>query len=77
MVSGVQQTPPYFGIQTTTGSGFNGSHYVDRGGESASSIYASAPAAWWAARGVYHPHDRERWIREGVIQPPAEGPPTK
>ena len=54
------------------GAGWNGAYFVGGGDGSAGSTYASAPAAWWAARGVYHPSDRDRWIKEGVIKPAAE-----
>jgi hypothetical protein len=70
----VEAPRPSFGMQTTTGGGWNGSYHVGGSGDSAGSIYASAPPEWWAReRGVYHPHDRARLIREGVIKPP-EGP---
>jgi hypothetical protein len=71
LIGAVEQTLPYFGMTTTTGGGFNGSYYVgDRGDESASSVYASAPPEWWAARGVFHPSDRQKWIDKGVWKPP-------
>jgi predicted phage terminase large subunit-like protein len=77
MVSGVQQTPPYFGLQTTTGGGFNGSYYVPDRNTSASAgeVYASRPAADWAREGVFHPSDKQKWIDRGVWKPPpTEGP---
>jgi hypothetical protein len=69
LIGAVEYTPPHFGWQTTTGGGWNGSHYVDRGGESAGEIYASMPPEYWAARGIYHPRDKEMWIRRGVLPP--------
>jgi hypothetical protein len=36
----------------------------------AGSVYASAPPEWWAARGVFHPHDRRRYIDAGIYRPP-------
>jgi hypothetical protein len=30
LIGAVEQTPPHFGWQTTTGSGFNGSHWIGR-----------------------------------------------
>jgi hypothetical protein len=57
------------------GGGWNGLYTTVDPNASAGSIYASAPPEWWAReRGVYHPHDRARLIREGVIKPP-EGAP--
>jgi hypothetical protein len=44
-------------------------------GDSAGSIYASRPPEFWAAHGIFHPSDRQKWIDRGVWQPPAEGPP--
>jgi predicted phage terminase large subunit-like protein len=69
LVQAIEQTPPRFGTYGS-GPGWNGSHYVGGGGESASSIFASAPPEYWAAMGYFHPHDRERWIREGIYKPP-------
>jgi hypothetical protein len=71
LIGAIEQTPPRFGSYGR-GPGWNGAYYVGGGDESAGAIYASAPAAWWAARGVYHPNDRARWIREGIIKPPEE-----
>jgi hypothetical protein len=70
LIVAVEYTPPHFGWQTTTGGGWNGSHYVDRGGESAGEIYASMPAEHWARQGIFHKNDREYWIRKGVYVPP-------
>jgi hypothetical protein len=69
----IEQTPPHFGMTTTTGGGFNGAYWVGPRGDdnaSAGSIYASRPAADWAREGVFHKNDREYWIRKGVYVPP-------
>jgi phage terminase large subunit-like protein len=72
MVSGAQQTPPRFGIQTISGGGWNGSHYVGGSGDSAGEIFASMPPEHWARQGVYHPSDKKHWQAKGVL-PPDEG----
>jgi hypothetical protein len=46
-----------------------------RGDGGAGSVYASAPAEYWAARGIFHERDREYWIRKGVYVPPSESKP--
>jgi phage terminase large subunit-like protein len=74
LLGGVETPQPFFGTQTTSGGGFNGSHYVDRGGESAGAIFASMPPEYWTAQGIFHKNDREYWIRKGVYVPP-EGAP--
>ena len=61
---------PRFGIQTTTGRAWNGSHYVGSDGESAGEIFASQPPEVWAKMGIFHPSDRQRWIDAGVYKPP-------
>jgi phage terminase large subunit-like protein len=40
------------------------------GNDSAGEVYASQPAAYWAAKGIFHSSDREMWIRKGVYVPP-------
>jgi hypothetical protein len=30
--------------------------------------YASRPAEYWAARGIFHPSDRQMWIDRGVFK---------
>lgn len=41
------------------------------------STYASRPPEFWAAQGIFHPHDRQRWIDAGVYKPPStEGSST-
>ena len=42
-----------------------------RGDGGAGSVYASAPAEYWAAQGIFHKNDREYWIRKGVYVPPS------
>jgi phage terminase large subunit-like protein len=63
---------PQFGTYSTSYCsnqfGYNGS--VDN--RSAGEIYASRPASAWAAEGVFHPHDRQRWIDAGIWKPQGE-----
>lgn len=33
------------------------------------SLYASRPASYWAARGQYHPSDKQSWMAKGVLAP--------
>jgi hypothetical protein len=70
LIGAIEQTPPHFGLTTTTGGGWNGAFYVDRGPETAGSVYASMPPEYWAARGYFHKNDRDYWIRKGVYVPP-------
>lgn len=66
---------PVFGVYGR-GAGFNGSHHVGDSNASAGEIFASAPAEWWASKGVFHPSDKQKWIDRGVWKPPpTEGPP--
>jgi predicted phage terminase large subunit-like protein len=72
MVSGGQPAQPVFG--TWGGSvGQNQFGYCGQGDDSAGSVYASAPAEYWAERGIFHESDRQYWINRGVFKPP-EGP---
>jgi phage terminase large subunit-like protein len=58
------------------GGGFrNQFGYCGRGDDSAGSIYASEPPEYWAARGYFHPRDRQFWIDRGVYKPPPEEGP--
>jgi hypothetical protein len=63
---------PIFGSYSR-GGGWNGAYHVGGSGDSAGSIYASRPPEYWAAQGIFHPSDRQRWIDAGVYKPP-EGP---
>jgi hypothetical protein len=75
LIGAIEATPPRFGIQTTTGGGWNGSYHVDGSGNaSAGEVYASAPPEYWAARGIFHKNDEAYWIRKAVWKPPTEGP---
>jgi hypothetical protein len=69
MVSGAEQTPPRFGSYGT-GGGWNGAYYVGDNNEGWGSRYASQPPEFWAAQGVFHPSDRQKWIDKGVWKPP-------
>jgi len=69
---GVVEAPqPVFGSYGT-GYGFNGAYTTH---DPNASVYASRPPEFWAAQGIFHPHDRQMWIDRGVWKPPAEGPP--
>jgi hypothetical protein len=57
---------PQFGVYGSGGYGFNGAYTTHDPNAGAGAVYASMPAAWWTPRGVYHPNDSDRWIREGV-----------
>jgi hypothetical protein len=73
MVQAIMQTPPHFGSYGGASPGdllFDGAHTWKAGGGGWGSTYASKPPEYWAAQGIFHPHDRERWIREGVYVPP-------
>jgi hypothetical protein len=39
---------------------------------SATRGYATQPAEFWAARGIFHPLDRQKWIDAGVYVPPGK-----
>jgi hypothetical protein len=69
--------PPRFGTYGLGGYGFNGSYTTIDPNASASSVYASRPPEFWAAQGIFHPSDKQKWIDRGVWKPPAEGPPAK
>ena len=85
MVSNVEAPQPRFGYYGSGGitmlhQNSQGDWVRDpladfRGDGGAGSVYASAPAEYWAARGIFHPSDRQMWIDRGVFKPPAEGPP--
>jgi hypothetical protein len=55
--------------------GFDGCHTTYDPNESWGARFASKPPEYWAARGIFHPSDRQMWIDRGVFKPPAEGPP--
>jgi hypothetical protein len=38
----------------------------------AGEIFASMPPEYWAAQGIFHPNDRQRWIDAGVYKPEAK-----
>lgn len=41
-------------------------HFAGSGGGD----YASRPPEYWAARGIFHPNDRQMWIDRGIYVPP-------
>jgi phage terminase large subunit-like protein len=51
------------------GYGWNGAYTTHDPDASAGAVYASMPPEYWAARGVFHPSDRQRWIDKGVYKP--------
>jgi hypothetical protein len=46
--------------------------YCGPGPQTAGEIFASMPPEHWARQGIFHPHDKQKWIDRGII--PAEGP---
>ena len=54
-------TGPYFGTYV------NGKH---RDGRRRATGYAAYPPEYWAAQGIFHPQDRQKWIDAGVWTPP-------
>jgi hypothetical protein len=80
MVSGVEAPPARFGFYNSDGitmlqQNSQGDWMRDpladfRGDGGAGSVYASRPAVDWAREGIFHPRDREMWIRKGVYVPP-------
>lgn len=51
---------PYFGTYV------NG--YIQMG-DDAGTGYAARPPEFWAAQGIFHPQDRQKWIDAGVYKP--------
>jgi hypothetical protein len=72
----VEAPQPVFGTWSTSPIQ-NQFGYNTPGPVTAGEIYASAPPEYWAARGVFHPHDRQKWIDKGVWRPQATEGPTK
>jgi phage terminase large subunit-like protein len=70
MVQAIEATPPRFGTYGS-GAGWNGAYYVG-GDEHAGwgTTYASKPPEYWAALGIFHPHDKQMWIDRGVWKEP-------
>jgi hypothetical protein len=66
-----QAPTPVFGSWTTSPManqfGYNTASDYNA---SAGAVFASMPPEYWAARGIFHPNDRERYIREGIYKPP-------
>jgi hypothetical protein len=73
----VQPVQAQFGTYSPGAAVSNHLGYCGPGPVTAGEIYASQPPEFWAARGFFHPSDRQKWIDRGVWKPPAEGPPTK
>jgi hypothetical protein len=70
----IEAPQPYFGVYGS-GYGFNGAYTTHDPNAGAGAVYASMPPEYWAARGVFHPSDKQRWIDRGVWKPPpTEGP---
>jgi hypothetical protein len=72
----VEAPQPRFGVYGT-GYGFNGAYTTHDPNAGAGAVYASAPPEYWAARGIFHPNDKQMWIDKGVWKPPAAEGPTK
>jgi hypothetical protein len=62
---------PVFGHYGSGGGGWNGAYTIP---DPNVSVYASRPAEYWAARGIFHKNDEAYWIRKGVWKPPEEAP---
>ena len=56
-------TGPYFGTYV------NGNIEM---GDGAGTGYAAHPPEYWAAQGIFHPQDRQKWIDAGVWTPKQE-----
>jgi phage terminase large subunit-like protein len=67
----VEAPMPVFGSYGSGGRGWNGAYYVGDDNEGWGSTYASKPPEYWAAQGIFHPSDRQRWIDAGVYKPPS------
>jgi hypothetical protein len=65
---------PVFGHYGSGGYGFNGSYTTHDPNAGAGAIFASMPPEYWAAQGIFHPSEKQKWIDKGVWKPPTEGP---
>jgi phage terminase large subunit-like protein len=72
MVTNLEPPQAVFGVY---GQNVGPSEFGYCGDGSAGSVYASRPPEYWAAQGIFHPHDRQFWIDKGVWKPP-EGTTT-
>jgi Terminase RNaseH-like domain len=70
MVSSAQPVQPVFGTYSRSFGSNQFGHNNGIGNDSAGEIFASQPPEFWAARGIFHPHDRQMWIDGGVYKPP-------
>jgi hypothetical protein len=68
----VEATPPRFGVYGNYPGSNEFGYCGSEDNRSAGEIYASMPPEYWAARGIFHPHDRQMWIDRGVYKPPTE-----
>jgi hypothetical protein len=73
-LSNVAAPLAYFGVYGGR-YGFNGLYTTHDPNASAGEIYASMPPEYWAAQGIFHPSDKQKWIDRGVWKPAQE--PTK
>jgi len=61
-------TGPLFGSWGFGGSGER-HPLVGHANQPIDNGYGSQPAEYWAARGRFHPNDRQKWIDRGVLKP--------
>jgi hypothetical protein len=60
---------PFFGHYGSGGYGFNGAFTTHDPNAGAGAVYASRPPEYWAAQGIFHPSDRQKWIDRGIFKP--------
>ena len=47
--------------------------YIKVDDDAGATGYAAHPPEYWAAQGIFHPQDRQKWIDAGVWKPPTRG----
>jgi hypothetical protein len=66
-----QAPTPVFGTWTTSPIANQfGYNTASDHNATAGQVYASMPPEFWAAKGVFHPSDKQKWIDRGVWKPP-------
>jgi hypothetical protein len=66
----VEAPTAVFGFYGSGGYGFNGAYTTHDPNAGAGAVFASMPPEYWAARGIFHPSDRQRYIDAGIYKPP-------
>jgi hypothetical protein len=62
----VEPVMPQFGTWSRSYPSNHLGHNGNDDNRSAGEIFASMPPEYWAARGIFHPSDRQMWIDKGV-----------